>query len=256
MSTETNSKAVRNFEEEMENSLFPDNKPFTEEDIKSLQGAKSKTLKECTLLKINEMMTGDLVSLQNFRENFIGMSTVLHGTTFSLQQYADAVKFVTYKIAKLTNAQAYMRTFPNRYQRLLNEGCDEQKISAYVSAYNKSKLVTMLYEQSRIPIYIANADVMQEAINAQAILMRTAKSEKVRSDAANSLMTHLKVPEKSKIELDVAVKQDSSLLEMRESLRALAETQKSLIDKGLVTPETIASSKIINGTATEVIDSE
>jgi hypothetical protein len=120
-------------------------------------------------------------------------------------------------------------------------------MSSFSSAYNKTKLVTVVTEQTLIPTHILNADLFQEAINTQAELMRSANSEKVRSDAANSLMVQLRPPENKKIELDIGIKESTTISELRETTRLLAEEQSRIISAGLVSALDIANSKVIEG---------
>jgi len=105
----------------------------------------------------------------------------------------------------------------------------------------------LLLEQSMIPTWVVNADMYQKAINVQAQLMITAKSEKVRTDAANSLLTHLKQPETVKMKLDVEVKQDDSINELRRAVTDLAIAQKEAIQVGVTDATRIAKAKIISG---------
>jgi hypothetical protein len=102
-----------------------------------------------------------------------------------------------------------------------------------------------------IPVHIFNADIFQSAINTQATLMLSANSEKVRSDAANSLLTHLKPPEVKKIELDVGIQQSQVLDDLSAAVTVLARAQQAQIIEGVASPLSIAKSQII---ADEVIE--
>ena len=240
-----NKLAIVNFEKEISNKLFPENKAFDVEDILNVSMGKKKP-NAALVDKVNTIMCSDLITLQNYRENFVGFSSVLRGSRYSIAAYADAVRYVTYKVSGLTNLSSYMHTFPDRYARLLSEGLDEKSISSYVAAYNKGKLVVSLYEQSAIPVYISNSDIFQKAINKQSYLMEHSKSERIQLDAASNLMMHLKAPEKAQIELDIAVKQDAGVVEMRESLKSLAATQLALLQGGQLTARDIANSKLVD----------
>jgi len=121
----------------------------------------------------------------------------------------------------------------------------QKDISSYVHAYNTSKLVMLIYEQTLIPSYILNAPVYQEAINVQADLMRTAKSEKVRQAAADSILNHLKRPEPKKIELDIGVKENGAVAQLQETMRRFAEEQRRSIAEGTFTVIDVAHSDII-----------
>jgi hypothetical protein len=90
--------------------------------------------------------------------------------------------------------------------------------------------------------------VFQKAVTTQAELMTNPNvSDKVRSDAANSLMTHLKPPEARKLELDVAMAEDDSLRELRRAVTDLAVAQKEAIEVGVEDAQRIAESKLIDG---------
>ena len=144
-----------------------------------------------------------------------------------------------------TNADAYMITFPDRYQSMLNRGLSSKDMSSIISVYNKSKLVNSILEQSLIPSWVINQDLYQKAINIQADLMMTASSEKVRSDAANSLLTHLKPPETKKVELDIGLKQGNEIDQLRDVLAQLTSQQRQMIQAGVVTATETAEYKLI-----------
>ena len=104
--------------------------------------------------------------------------------------------------------------------------------------------VTLL-EQTLTPMWILNQDLFQKALNTQAELMTTANSEKVRSDAANSILTHLKQPETKKIELDIGVKKDSSIDILRQATLELAAEQRLQIQAGQSTVKEVAEGSLV-----------
>ena len=180
------------------------------------------------------------------RENMIGYASVMQQGKFQMDQYINAVKYVSFKSMGDTNIAAYTKTFPDKYQSFLDRGVVPKDIASYITAYNKSKLVNLIYEQSLVPTHVLNADVFQKAINIQAEIMADPDvSPKVRSDAANSLMTHLKRPEAQKIELDIGIKEDSSLIDLRASTNALVAQQKAMLRSGTMNAKNIAHSDLI-----------
>ena len=188
-----------------------------------------------------------------FLENLQGYTHVLQDPHVKLESYIFAVKYVSYKMMGMTNQEAWIKTFPDRYQRLVNIGKTDVHLRATVSGYNKNKIVVQVYEQAMIPVYVANADVFQKAVNTQAVLMTDPTvSNKVRSDAANSLMTHLKPPETKKLELALDIKEDDSLRHMRTALTNLAIAQQRSIESGVTDAERIASAKLIEGESERV----
>lgn len=105
-------------------------------------------------------------------------------------------------------------------------------MSAHVAAYTKGKLVNAILEQSMVPTYVLNAHLFQQALNVQADLMQNAKSEKVRSDAANSILTHLKRPEAVKGQIDLNIKDSSGMNELKNVLGELAAEQRAALANG------------------------
>lgn len=203
-----------------------------------------KTINQELLDQINKTLS-DPDMYEVYRDNLLSYTQVMKDGKFKVSQYVDAVKYVSHKLMGCTNIDAYVKTFPDKYQRFINQGVSSKDIASYVTAYNKSKLVNLIFEQTMIPSYVLNQDLYQKALNVQAELMFTAKSEKVRSDAANSLLTHLKMPETQKIELDIGVKEDSSVQALRESTLELVRQQKLMLQAGAMNAQEIAHSKLI-----------
>ena len=181
----------------------------------------------------------------HYKDNLLSYTNVLQQGKFKLSSYIDAVKYVSFKLMGYNNQESYEKAFPVRVQTLYDEGADPKRISAYVAAYNKNKLVNEIWAQTLIPTHVLNAGVFQDAINRQAFLMNNAQSEKVQTDAANSLLNHLKQPETKKVEIDIGVTDDRTIKELRETTRELAAAQRELIASGGQSAKDVAHSKIV-----------
>lgn len=173
---------------------------------------------------------------EEMRQNFISYSKVLQEGRFKLEDYLNAVKFVSYKLMGYNDQDAFFRTFPQRHQRLLAQGADSRTISAHVSMYKKGKLVNLIMEQAMVPVWILNQDAYQKAINVQVDLMLNAKSEMVRTQAANSLLTHLQKPKEVAQGplLNINV-ENSGLNELKAMISDLAQAQKQAMKSGVPT---------------------
>ena len=182
---------------------------------------------------------------ETYRDNLISYTSVMKDGKFKVSGYIDAVMYVSHKLMGCTNIEAYTKTFPDKYQRFVQQGVAAKDIASYVTAYNKSKLVNLIFEQTIIPSYVLNQDLYQKALNVQAELMVTAKSEKVRSDAANSLLTHLKMPETQKVELEIGVREDSTIAALRASTLELSRQQRLMMESGAMNVQEVAHSKLI-----------
>lgn len=210
-----------------------------------------KSINQELIDQINTTL-GDPEMYESYRDNLLSYTKVMADGRFKVQEYVNAVKYVSHKLMGATNIEAYSKTFPDKITRFAAQGVTAKDIASYVTAYNKSKLVNLIFEQTLIPSYVLNQDMYQRALNVQADLMVSAKSEKVRSDAANSLLTHLKMPETQKVELDVKVREDGSISQLRQATMELARAQRLAMESGQVNAQEVAHSRIVH----EAVDVE
>ena len=181
-----------------------------------------------------------------YRDNLVSYTKVMADGRFKVPDYINAVKYVSHKLMGCSNIEAYSKTFPSKIQRFTAQGVAGKDIASYVTAYNKSKLVNLIFEQTLIPSYVLNQDLYQKALNVQAELMLdTDISPKVRSDAANSLLTHLKMPETQKVELEIGIKEDSSIAALRATTLELARQQRLMLESGAMNAQDVAHSKLL-----------
>ena len=103
----------------------------------------------------------------------------------------------------------------------------------------------LILEQSMTQFHVMNYDTRQKALDVQVELMLTARSEKVRSDAANSVLTHTKPPESVQVSLDVTdTNASQSIDELRKATLELVRAQKEQIESKTITATQAAHSKI------------
>ena len=202
-----------------------------------------KSVNQELIDSINNVLL-DPEMLESYRDNLVSYTKVMADGRFKVPEYVNAVRYVSHKLMGCTNIEAYTKTFPDKYARFVANGVQAKDIASYVTAYNKSKLVNLIFEQTLIPSYVLNQDLYQRALNVQADLMVNAKSEKVRCDAANSLLTQLKMPEVTKVELDIGIKEDSSINVLRQATLELARQQRLSMEAGQMTAEGVAHSKL------------
>jgi len=203
-----------------------------------------KSVNQELIDQINQTLS-DPDMFETYRENLLSYTKVMADGRFKITDYVNAVKYVSHKLMGCTNIEAYIKTFPDKYQRWVNQGVSSKDIASYVTAYNKSKLVNLIFEQTLIPSYVLNQDLYQKALNVQAELMMTAKSEKVRCDAANSLLNHLKMPETQKVQLDLGIKEDSSIAALRQATMELVRQQRLMVEAGAMNAQDVAHSKVV-----------
>lgn len=177
-------------------------------------------------------ITQDQQMAEHIRENFISYTAVLQDGRFKTEDYLNAVAYVSYKLMGSSNEDAYFKTFPHRYQKFLSNGTSKKDIASYVSIYAKGKLVNKILEQSIVPSWVLNQDLYQKALNVQADLMCNAMSEKVRSDAANSILTHLTKPKEAGPLINIDMRENSGMAELTKAITDLAQKQIEAVKSG------------------------
>lgn len=209
------------------------------------------------LLDVINNSIADPEASEIYRDNLVCYASVMQQGKFKITSYLDAVRYVTFKLMNYTNIKAYSSAFPDKIDRFNKQGVSGKDVASYVHAYSTSKLVTLILGQSLTPTWIVNQDLYQQALNTQAELSIGAKSEKVRSDAANSLIVALKRPETQKVELDIGIREDKTIEALRASTLELVAQQKLAIQSGASQATDIAHSKLITDASyQEVVDDE
>ena len=175
--------------------------------------------------QINNIVSDPIVAEQ-VRDNFLSYTKVLQEGKFKTEDYLHAVTYVSYKLMGMSNQDAYFRTFPQRHAQLVARGCPPKDIAAYVSAYNRGKLVNLILEQSLVPTWVLNQDAYQKAIN-------------------------LQKPKEAGPLVNIDMRESSGMNELKDMLVQLAEKQRELISGGVST-EAIAAQRIVDVDAVEV----
>ena len=206
------------------------------------------------MAKINDTLRNP-DTREMLKENMLGYVSVMQEGKFQVDQYINAVKFISFKTMGNTNLAAYVKTFPIRYQGFIDRGVTSSDIASYVTAYNKSKLCMLIYTQSLTPFAILNADAAQEALNTLLTTIRnpdTCSRDVVAG--CNSILIHTKQDAVQKIELDIGIKQGSVIDELRDISAKFAQQQLLAVTNGAMTPKELAQqSLIIEGEAEEVL---
>ena len=225
---------------------------LTVDQVEKALPANLKTAATQSLVdQINNIVSDPLVAEQ-VRNNFISYTSVLKEGKFKTEDYLHAVTYVSFKLMGMSNQDAYFRTFPQRHAALVAKGTTSKDIAAYVSAYNRGKLVNLILEQSLVPTWVLNQDLYQKALNTQADLMINAQSEMVRTTAANSILTHLQKPKEAGPLINIDMRENSGMNELKDMLTALAMKQREAISGGNLTTQDIADQKIIEGESSRV----
>ena len=227
---------------------------ITEEQFKQILPKSFKgTVTQDVMDYINNSIS-DPILAEAFQENVLSYTKVIADGRFKIQDYLNAVKYVSLKLCKHSNVDAYLKTFPDKHQQFITNNTSSKDISSYVSMYNGNKLVSLIFAQTLNPHWILNQHMYQEALNTQVEIMKDEKiNARDRAYAANSVLLHLKPPETNTLEITVGLKSDSAIETLRQSMLEFSAFQRSNIINGISTPIEVAQSKlIIDGEFTDV----
>lgn len=217
---------------------------ITIDTIQKVLPSRLKSAVTPSLVQRINNISSDPVLNEQIRNNILGYTSVLQEGKYKTEEYVNAVIYVSYKLMGYTNLDSYIKTFPQRYQILVSKGASSKDIAAYVTMYNKGKLVNKIFEQTMVPTWVLNQDIYQKAINVQAEIMMTSNSDKVRSMAADSLLNHLSKPEKAGPLVNIDMSNNTGLDDLKETICKLAEMQQDLIKSGKASTKEIAEQKI------------
>ena len=218
------------------------------DDIERAFGSKRKVSKDL-VAKLHRLASDDEFA-DAYKSNIITYASILKNGRYKVEQYINAVKFVTHRVSGMSSFDAYNLVFPEKIKMWEEEGRDGKRMSVNISIFSNGDLVVAIMEQAKIPTHILNHGLFQEALNVAADIMRNSGSDLARVKALDSILTNTKSPEVSKIELDVGIKQNSIIGDLRSVVQDMAILQAKDIEAGKAV-KLIAESTIINAEVLE-----
>lgn len=184
-------------------------------------------------------------------ENYYTYASILSSGRFSIEDYINAIKYVSIKLMGNSNVTAYRITFPERFARIVEQAkrtksSEKSYVDGFVSSYNRSLLVTRILEQSLIPSYVLNAPLHQRAINelAQMIFDNNVKGM-ARVKACEVLLNYTKPPETIKHQLDLTDSGIDTVSNLKAALTELSETIQRGMDKNVITLKQAAEGEFV-----------
>ena len=206
-----------------------------------------ETLEECIEIMNKSIVDMDFVMREHYRDNLVNVIDVIkEGERIKFADYVKAVKFCSYKMAGYTDVRAYSLTFPERIERMAREGISNANLYVYANSYSKNKVVVEIMAKLIVPTHIMYQDYFHMAVKTQVEIMTDdSVSPKVRSDAANSLMTHLKQPEIKQAELKISTNDSGVIGSLAEALNNLSSAQKQALSSGSIKLKEISEAEII-----------
>ena len=215
------------------------------ESVRKLVPKNQRTLITQEFLDKLEASVNDSLVAEQFKENFVTYLNVLSKGKYKMEDYINAVKYVSFKLLGYSNINAYIATFPERYERLKAEG--QTQIEAFVSMYNKNKLVMQIYEQTIVPSYVLNAPMHQQALNTlAAMIIDDDVRGMTKVKACEAILQYTKQPDIVKGELTIGIEQSDTINDLREITENLADTYRMMLEKKGMKLKDVAEANIID----------
>ena len=204
-------------------------------------------LAECVKVMNDSVKDMDVIMQEHYRDNLVSVIDVIKdGERIKFKDYVKAVKFCSFKMAGYTDTRAYSLTFPERIERMAKDGISNTNLYVYANSYAKNKVVVEIMAKLIVPSHIMFQDYFSLAVKTQVEIMTDdSVSPKVRSDAANSLMTHLKQPEIKQAELKISTNDNGAIGSLTEALNNLSNAQKQALSSGSIKLKDISEAEII-----------
>lgn len=214
-----------------------------EELAKSLPAHLKSVATQAMVDRINSAL-GDPIIAEQFRNNLVSYTSVLSDSRFKIQDYLNAVMYVTFKLLGKSDKEAYSLTFPTRWRNLAAANTSSKDIASYVSAYNRGQLVQKILQQTLTPTWVLNQPVYQETINQLFGIVTGGKSEMARVQAGNALLNALKPPETKEVNINLGVVKSDGLASLEQGLERLVTSQLDAINGGH-SPKAIAEMGLV-----------
>ena len=227
------------------------------------------TLDELKVLmpaKKQKFMNQELVDMINDAENrgdfdgefekkVISYSSVLTQGRYKTSDYIAAVEFCTYYLSGDEQAEAYVKTFPGKVKRRVLEGKSAYATGA-PSMYYGGQLVQAIMAQAQMNVRMRHynkIDIMVETLFDLAISRLS--TDRIRMEAADKVLTHLKEPDQSHIEIEVGIRKDESGIALEKKLIEVAELQKQAFINGVDLSQ-LQKIAFVEGQENDVIDAD
>ena len=220
--------------------LITKKEPITLEQLQKTFPKKKNSIGEKTVELINATLTDPEFNGTDLIQTLHTFENVMYNNSAAMEEYVNAVRFCAYLETNGDNiTDAFKKTF--YYRDFVKNGIDKpsnspeySSITAAASRYRKNKLVVDILAMADVPLYLLFQGHRYKAVEVLASEMMTAPLSKDRIAAAEKLLTHVKPPENSKLELNIGL--NSNAMDMASSLNEqliqLATQQKALLEQG------------------------
>jgi len=202
------------------------------EELKELMPAKKKKFMNQELVDmINDAeVRGDFDG--EFEKKVVSYSSILTQGRYKTSDYIAAVEFCTYYLSGDEQSEAYVKTFPDKVKKRVLEGRSAYATGA-PSMYYSGQLVQAIMAQAQMNVRMRHYNKIDFAVETLFDLCTSKTStDRIRMESADKLLTQLKEPETSKVELEIGIKKDESGQALEKKMLEMATLQRSMFENG------------------------
>ena len=92
---------------------------LTTEQFKQVVPSQFKACVSQELIDQINQTLADPDMYETYRDNLLGYAHVMKEGKFKMEDYINAIKYCSHKIMGASNIDAYVKTFPDKYQAML-----------------------------------------------------------------------------------------------------------------------------------------
>lgn len=168
------------------------------DSLLTISGQKN-TLTDEELSTINN--SEDKTYRQEVIRNMGSYRSVLKEGKYTVVDYINATRFVTFITMNYSKRDSYTKVFPDRAVNLrlsypdVTEKEYLQILSSRAASYSHGKLISSIMQLAILPSHLLYRDVYHEAMAHQLDIMHNSKSDMVAQKAGQFLIEHLSPPE-------------------------------------------------------------
>ena len=221
-----------------QDDLAIEEQSFTIEKLKYYLPKDSKVNVNQALVDVVNKLIDESGVHRGLMEEKLVTYTHLLGPGIGMKQLLKAIQFVILSTTPgMTQTKAYMATFPQKAQELLDRKADP---SSHASMYAKTKLVQEIMVNSQIGASIVYAPLQHQLIQKMLELSNgkaangDSASPTVQLNATLGLLDYIKQPEDNTINLKTGM-DDASIAatnNLADQIKQMAELTKARFDKG------------------------
>ena len=217
-------------------------------DLQCAMPSKKNTVTQEIADIINKVQQEPEFQGETLLQTMVTYQNVLQTAKVGIKEYISAIRFCAYLIGMDDNyTEAYKRVFYERkfVQDRMQLATDDPRYGELTSAasrYRRSKLVVDILTLSQIPMEIMFAGMRYKAVGVLANVMMTAKYDRDKIAAASQLLLATK-SDNIKVDLDINVKENTAVTDLRAQLAQMAATQVAYLESGTATLKELGALK-------------